>query len=122
MAHARFRQIDGPWGEGSKIIHVWSPLIKKPVAVRYGWATSPMGNLKVNGHQDSPFPSFRTDSWDWPESNDPAVISVGRGESKAMKEDAAERLDYRCTQEAKRAVEILERIKTLGQKAEEAKK
>jgi len=121
MAHARFRQIDGPWWEGSKIIHVWSPLVKKPVAVRYGWATSPMGNLKVNGHQDCSFPSFRTDSWDWPESDDPEVSLVGRGESKAMKREAVERLDYRRTQEAKGAVEILERIKMLAEPSKEEK-
>ena len=31
-----------------------------------------------------------------------------------MKEEAIERCEYRRTEEAKRAVEILERIKTLG--------
>jgi hypothetical protein len=93
---------------------VWSPLVNQPVAVRYGWATSPMGNLKVNGHADCPVPSFRTDDWDWPESDDPEVSLVGRGEAKAMKAEAEERLETRRTEEARRGVEILERLKTLG--------
>ena len=118
MAHARYRAHDGPWWEGSRIINVWSPLVGNPVAVRYGWATSPMGNLKVNGHPDLPYPSFRSDSWDWPESEDPEVSLVGRGEGKEMKEEAVARLDYRRTGEAKRAVEVLERVRTLGQNQE----
>jgi sialate O-acetylesterase len=113
MAHARHR-VEGSYWERTKIIHVWSPLVVKPVAVRYGWAWSPMGNLKVGEHQDLPIPSFRTDSWDWPESEDPEVSAVGRAEGNAMKEDAVNRLECRRTEEAKRAVEILERIKTLG--------
>jgi len=48
-------------------LYVWSPLVKEPVAVRYAWARSPMGNLKINGKPWQPVPSFRTDSWDWPE-------------------------------------------------------
>ena len=115
MAHARHRA-EGSYWDRTKIIHVWSPLVEKPVAVRYGWAWSPMGNLKVGEHQDLPIPSFRTDSWDWPESEDPEVSVVGRAEGKAMAEEAVARCDYRRTEEAKRAVEILERIKTLGRK------
>ena len=97
-------------------IYVWSPLVKEPVAVRYAWATSPMGNLKVNGKQWLPMHSFRTDEWDWPESEDPAESLVDRGRNRAMQKEAAERLEYRKTEEARRAVEILERIKTLGRK------
>jgi len=113
MAHARHRA-EGSYWDRSKIIHVWSPQVEKPVAVRYGWAWSPMGNLKVGEQQDLPIPSFRTDSWDWPESEDPEVSAVGRAEGNEMKEEAIERCEYRRTEEAKRAVEILERIKTLG--------
>jgi sialate O-acetylesterase len=113
MAHARHRA-EGSYWDRTKIIHVWSPLVEKPVAVRYGWAWSPMGNLKVGEHQDLPIPSFRTDSWDWPESEDPEVSAVGRAEGNEMKEEAIERCEYRRTEEARRAVEILERIKTLG--------
>lgn len=42
-----------------------SPLVKEPVAVRYAWARSPMGNLKVNGIPWQPLHSFRTDEFDF---------------------------------------------------------
>jgi sialate O-acetylesterase len=42
-------------------ILVSSPLVKEPIAVRYAWARSPMGNLKVNGIPWQPLHSFRTD-------------------------------------------------------------
>ncbi|HUT59921.1 MAG TPA: hypothetical protein VNA25_18920, partial [Phycisphaerae bacterium] len=93
---------------------VWSPLVKEPVAVRYAWATSPMGNLKVNGKPWLPLQSFRTDEWDWPESEDPAESLVDRGTSREMNAAAAERCEYRRMEEARRAVEILERLKKLG--------
>ena len=106
--------------ETTKVI-VWSPLVKKPSGVRYAWATSPMGNLKVNGKPWLPLPNFRTDDWDWPESDDPAVSAVDRTRSRAMNDEAVERLEYRKAEEAKRAVEILERLKALGRKAPEGK-
>ncbi len=121
MAHARFRMVkdNGAWNTpnkscDAKVIHVWSPLVEKPVAVRYGWSTSPLGNLKVHGKEWLPLASFRTDTWNWPESEDPEVNPVGRGESKAMNAEAEERCEFRRTEEAKRAVEILDRLKTLG--------
>jgi len=86
----------------SEVIHVWSPLVEKPVAVRYAWAVSPEGNLMAGGHPDVPFYSFRTDTWD-------AKAGRERGEPE-------ERLQYRKTEEAKRAVEILERLDRLGKK------
>jgi len=98
----------------TKTILVWSPLVSDPMAVRYAWATSPMGNLKVNGKDYLPLQSFRTDNWDWPESDDPAVMAVDRTESRAMAKEAAARCEHRKAEEAKRAVEILERLKTLG--------
>jgi len=116
MAHARYRSAmkDNRWQSDNTIIHVWSPLVKKPVAVRYGWATSPMGNLKLNGHPDVPFPSFRTDNFDWPESDDPAVMPIDRTKEREIKQEADDRCEYRRAEQAKRAVEILERVKTLG--------
>ena len=75
MTHARHRAEGSDW-DRTKIIHVWSPLVEKPVAVRYGWAWFAMGNLKVGEHQDLPISSFRTDSCDWPESEDPEVSAV----------------------------------------------
>jgi sialate O-acetylesterase len=53
---------------------VSSPLVQKPAAVRYSWACSPMGNLKVEGKPWQPLHNFRTDQWDFtPEvkHNDP---------------------------------------------------
>ncbi len=126
MAHAAFALVKdaGPWNAANKNydttkVYVWSPLVKEPVAVRYGWATSPMGNLKVNGKPWLPLQNFRTDNWDWPESEDPAETLVNRGTGRAMQQEAAERLEYRKTEEAKRALEILERLKTLGGKVPE---
>jgi sialate O-acetylesterase len=123
MAHAAYpmKKDVGIWNTANKNfdttkIYVWSPLVKEPVAVRYAWATSPMGNLKVNGKQWLPLHSFRTDEWDWPESEDPAKSLVDRGKNRAMQQEAAERLKYRKTEEAGRAVEILERLKMLGKK------
>ena len=111
MAHARHR-VEGSYWERTKFIHIWSPLVEKPLAVRYGWATSPMGNLKINGHPDLPLPSFRTDGWDLPVSKDFEGKAVPN--YREMKKEAAERCEYRRTEEAKRAVEILKRTKTLG--------
>ena len=123
MAHAwqPIKRDVGIWNTANKCcdtkkVCVWSPLVKEPVAARYAWATSPMGNLRINGKQWLPLHSFRTDEWDWPESEDPAETVVDRSRSRAMQKEAAERLEYRRMQEAKRGVEILERLKTLGKK------
>lgn len=100
-------------------IHVWSPLVETPVAVRYGWATSPMGNLKVNGHPDLPLPSFRTDQWDLPESEDPAeYLGSQVFNDKALASDLAQRVDERREREAADALKITERLKQLGVKPE----
>jgi sialate O-acetylesterase len=121
MAHAAYplKKDAGIWNVANKNfdttkIIVWSPLVKQPVAVRYAWARSPMGNLKVNGKEWLPLQSFRTDAWDWPESDDPSESLVDRGQSRAKQQEAAERLEYRTMEEAKRAVQILEEIKMLG--------
>ena len=98
--------------DATKVI-VWSPMVKKPAWVRYAWAVSPMGNLKVDGKAWAPLHSFRTDELDWPEEG-PEVTAVSRGDMKINSEDAAERLEFRRSEEAKIAVEILERLKTLG--------
>lgn len=46
--------------EGNTIV-VSSPLVRKPVAVRYGWADNPPANLYNKA--DLPASPFRTDSW-----------------------------------------------------------
>jgi len=123
MAHAAYplKKDVGIWNVANKNfdttrIIVWSPLVKEPVAVRYAWATSPMGNLKVNGKPWLPLHSFRTDDWDWPESDDPAENAVSRAQSRQMARQAAERCEHRRMEEAKQAVEILKRLKILGKK------
>jgi len=108
----------GIWGNkyDRKKLFVWSPLVKEPVAVRYAWARSPMGNLKVNGKPWQPVHSFRTDERDWPENEDPAENAVTRTQAKEMAQEAAERFEYRSMEEAKRAVEILKQREMLGKK------
>ncbi|MEE3179925.1 MAG: hypothetical protein VX317_09590, partial [Verrucomicrobiota bacterium] len=51
-------------------LKIWSPLVPKPVAVRYAWARNPLGNAVNSGHHERiiPIPSFRTDNWNWPEA------------------------------------------------------
>jgi sialate O-acetylesterase len=125
LAHAAWpvKKDVGIWNTANKsfettTIRVWSPLVEKPVAVRYAWATSPMGNLKVNGREWLPLQSFRTDEWDWPESEDPDELVLDRGAMREMQNEAAERLEFRQIEEAKRAVEVLERRKRLGRVSE----
>lgn len=113
MAHARYAGDDGHPSRKPDVIRVWSPLVGNPVAVRYGWARSPLGNLKHRGDEQRPFPSFRTDSWDFPESEDPAVSMVGRAEANQRRNDAAERLELRQIGEARAAIQIVERLKEL---------
>lgn len=112
-AYAR-NSTKGQFWDAAKIIHVWSPLVPKPVAVRYAWGHSPMGNLKVEGYPEMPIPEFRTDSWDLPESQDLTDNGLAREFSKQWEADGKARLEYRRTEEAKRALEIIERLKTLG--------
>jgi len=87
--------------------------VKKPVAVRYGWGNCPIGNLKCNGDQDIPLPSFRTDDWDLPEGEDPGVRPISKEDGKQRIADAKARLEERKLKEAEMAKEILERLKTL---------
>lgn len=111
MAYAEnhITKYQGIWGNKCdyKKIYVSSPLVKEPVAVRYAWATSPMGNLKVNGMDYLPLHSFRTDNWDWPEAG-PETNMVDRPKARQMAAECAERFEYRKKEEARRAVEINE--------------
>lgn len=114
LAHAAYPNVSGKVVDFTKV-HVWSPLVKEPVEVRYAWASGgPMGNLKVNGNEWLPVPPFRTDSWDYPESEDPGEQLMDGAKRKALMADANERLEHRKQEEARMAVEILARLKTLG--------
>lgn len=120
MAYARFplkpdaKSANNARAFDTGMVRVWSSLVKEPKAVRYGWATSPMGNLKVNGKPWLPLQSFRTDSLDYPESDDPTVSAMTRELGKKTEASAAARCEERKTKEAEMAKEILERLKTLA--------
>jgi sialate O-acetylesterase len=120
MAHARYEPWtkDETWTKGRQTIRVWSSMVQDPVALRYGWATSPMGNLKLTGDQDIPYPSFRTDDWDLPESEDPTENIFNRTFVNEQKADAKARLEARRFKEADLGREFLERIGTLSAPAE----
>ena len=88
-------------------------MVEKPVAVRYGWAVSPHANLKVGGHPECPLPSFRADSFDFLESEDPGESLAHAGRRERGRE-AEERLKLRLEEEAKQAMEIFTRLQKLG--------
>jgi sialate O-acetylesterase len=94
-------------------IRVWSPLVKAPKGVRYAWANSPMGNLKVGGRPWLPLQSFRTDTFDWPESEDPEVQPIDRAKGNEMKAEAEARLEERRTKEAEMGRTILQKLKEM---------
>jgi len=50
--------------DGEPCVEVWSDLVGDPVAVRYGWAQWPTGNMV--GRERLPMPTFRTDDWPLP--------------------------------------------------------
>jgi sialate O-acetylesterase len=82
----------------NKQVFVSSPLVKEPVAVRYAWARSPMGNLKVNGIPWQPVHSFRTDTIEFtPEvaHQDPDGSKKNSEAIKALKTEAATALKTR---------------------------
>lgn len=112
-AYARHSGVGDFW-TATKTVHVWCPLVPKPVHVRYAWGNSPMGNLYVGGHQEMPLPEFRTDSWDLPESQDLTDKGLTREFSKQWNDDGTARIQYRRAEEAKIAPAIIERLKTLG--------
>jgi sialate O-acetylesterase len=82
----------------NKQIIVSSQLVKEPVSVRYAWARSPMGNLKVDGIPWQPLHSFRTDVIDFaPEvaHQDPDGQKKSSEAIKLLKAEAAAALKTR---------------------------
>lgn len=82
----------------NKQIVVSSPLVKNPVAVRYAWSRSPMGNLKVNGIPWQALHSFRTDDFDFTAEvthMDPDGPAKNSAEIKALKSQASAALQTR---------------------------
>jgi len=89
-----------------------------PAGSRHVLSTARHGSVPHSryGKPWLPLHSFRTDDWDWPESEDPAESLVDRAKSRAMQEEAAERCEFRRMEEARRAVEILKQREVLGKK------
>lgn len=82
---------------------VSSPLVKNPVAVRYAWARSPLGNLKINGIPWLPLTSFRTDTFDFVAEvshQDPDGPAKNAAAIKVMKLQANTALQTRLKAEA----------------------
>ena len=97
MARAVANQVNDKSLQNTQIL-VSSPLVKEPVAVRYAWARSPMGNLKVNGIPWQPLHSFRTDDIDFAAEvthMDPDGQKKNYEAIKAMKTQAATALKTR---------------------------
>ncbi|MGY8770950.1 MAG: hypothetical protein ACKVH8_21275 [Pirellulales bacterium] len=85
-----------------KQIVVSCPLVNEPLSVRYAWARSPMGNLKVNGIPWQPLPSFRTDNIDFAAEvthMDPDGQKKNSEAIKLLKSQASEALQTRLNTE-----------------------
>jgi len=85
-AEAKQAKLDGRWS-----IEVRSDLVADPVAVRYGWANWPTGNLV--GRNRLPMATFRTDDWPIPEgmnyskeASERCRENLGRMKAEAQKQ------------------------------------
>ena len=58
-----------------KTLVLTSMMVPEPVAYRYAWGRSPMGNLQVERNSDIPFATHRSD--DWPMENIPLGVLGG---------------------------------------------
>jgi sialate O-acetylesterase len=97
MADAEFVAVKDK-KERFKQISISSPLVAAPKHVRYAWARSPMGNLKVHGIPWQPLHSFRTDTMPWtPEIShmDPDGKTKNGEAIKVLKAQAAAALKTR---------------------------
>jgi sialate O-acetylesterase len=98
MAAAEHNPLEPDKNARLKQIVVSSPLVKEPKFVRYAWATSPMGNLAVNGLPWQPLFSFRTDTIPFaPEvaHQDPEANAKNSAAIKRLKAEASEALKAR---------------------------
>jgi sialate O-acetylesterase len=103
IAHAIAKKVKDR-GQQNKQILVSSPLVKEPVSVRYAWARSPMGNLKVEGKPWQPLHNFRTDKLDFtPEvkHSDPEGRTKNSEAIKTLKAQAKANLARRLESEKK---------------------
>jgi hypothetical protein len=108
-AQARQQKFEGAW-----TIEVSSPLVPEPVAVRYGWANWPTGNLV--GRERLPMATFRTDDWPIPEGvnySDEAK-KASEAKLKELKEIGAQQAADRKLRQALLDVPRLERERFKG--------
>jgi sialate O-acetylesterase len=88
----------------NKQILVSSPLVQVPVSVRYAWARSPMGNLKVEGKPWQPLHNFRTDQWGFSAEvrhSDPEARKLNSDAINEMKKQAQADLALRLESETR---------------------
>jgi len=93
---------------------VRSSLVEKPVAVRYAWARNPLGNCVNSQHHERiiPVPTFRTDTWDWPEApfkNDPDS-EAERRHREAINKQRAQARDWAKQRPQKEAELLLRQL------------
>ncbi len=103
-------------------LEVWSPLVEDPVAVRYGWAQWPRGNLC--GNHNLPVPTFRTDDWPIPEmwSHDPELRDKCRQRIEELRRQATLQALDRKLREALLSLGEVERQMFLGRIQRDRKK
>ena len=96
-------------------LEVSSEFVPDPVAVRYAWARNPLGNLVNREHFERviPVPSFRTDTWDWPEApfvdnRSPEAIEH-RAQLNRMRKQAGDWIRERLIRQAEAVVEASRR-------------
>ncbi|MEM7312525.1 MAG: hypothetical protein AAF497_05175 [Planctomycetota bacterium] len=95
-------------------LRVSSPLVTRPVAVRYAWARNPLGNAVNSRHHERTIPvvSFRTDDWDWPESpfkaEDDETQNKHRRQVNQLRDSAREWMTSRRIEEAREVLESAE--------------
>ena len=99
-----------------KRLVVSSPLVPKPVAVRYAWARNPIGNAVNSEHHQRiiPIPSFRTDDWNWPEA--PFKNAGGDAERRHRQAIRELRETARAAVRKRRILEAKETLRTTPQK------
>ena len=90
-------------------VKVSSDLVPQPVAVRYAWATHPVGTLVGEGSSGLPAAPFRTDNWEWKDTPFAARGTPADAEYRkwfaAQRQQAQEWAGRRAVQEAKAVLE-----------------
>lgn len=118
-AHAQYRVVGKDERGQDRIdrqkVEVSSEFVPDPVAARYAWARNPLGNLANREHFERiiPVPSFRTDTWDWPEApfsdnRSPEAIEH-RAQLNRMRKQAGDWIGERLIRQAEAVLEASRR-------------